>query len=327
MVDKEYINCNLCDKDETGLCFEVKEKITGKEKFNVVRCKNCGLIYVNPRPKKDAILRYYPEDTYWAYQHNENKSLKAKVKEIIMEEEGNYPQRKRRTFLLRWLRRTCCLVLKNNVMIIIPYKEKGKILDVGCGSGQLIEWLKRHGWEVYGVDISSKAAKEANKRGLNVFHGELIDVKFPKNFFDTVIASQVLEHVMNPMKLLREINRILKQDALLIVGVPNIEAYESKVFGEHWGPLDIPRHLYHLSYKTLKTMLQNAGFVVEKMAGKTFFILYSNRASLDSLKQGRNKWKLLVCFLKVYFWKYIRYIFSNRKDLFGEFIAVYARKR
>lgn len=161
MLDKEYVNCDLCSKDETDLCFEVEEKITGKKgKFDVVRCKNCGLIYVNPRPEKDAILRYYLEETYNAYQYNENKSLRAKLKEIVMEEEENYPQRKGRTFLLRLLRGACCLVLKNNLVMIVPYKEKGEILDVGCGSGQLIEWLKRHGWEVCVVEISSNALRE-----------------------------------------------------------------------------------------------------------------------------------------------------------------------
>lgn len=173
-----------------------------------------------------------------------------------MEEEGNYPQRKKKNFLLRWLRRVCCLVLKNNVIMIVPYKEEGKILDVGCGSGQLIEWLKRHGWEVYGVEISPKAISEANKRGLNVLCGELIDARFPKHFFDTVVLNGVLEHVHDPTELLREINRILKQDALLITVAPNIESYESEVFGKYWSPLDSPRHLYHFSYETLKTMLQ-----------------------------------------------------------------------
>lgn len=63
MKDRQYVKCNLCDKDETTLYFEVEEKITTKrEKFNIVKCKNCGLIYTNPRPPKDVILRYYPAE-------------------------------------------------------------------------------------------------------------------------------------------------------------------------------------------------------------------------------------------------------------------------
>lgn len=328
MLKQEYTNCNLCGKDDTTLCFEVEEKITGaKQNFRVVKCKNCGLIYTNPHPPKDIILQYYPCEIYYSYsRYNGSKSLKGKLKEIVMEEAGSYPQVKGKGFFQRCLRQVC-LSLKGNVSVIVPYIKKGKILDVGCGSGQLLAWLKKHGWEVYGAEISPKAVKEANNRGLNVFNGELIDAKFPENFFDTVVVNQVLEHTYDPMGLLKEINRILKQKGLLIVGVPNIESYESKVFGEYWSPLDVPRHLYHFSMSSLESMLQKKGFAIERIIGKTFFIPHSNRQSLNYLKEKEYKSKLLLCFFKVYLWKHIRYIFSKPKYLFGEFITINAVKK
>lgn len=141
------------------------------------------------------------------------------------------------------------------------------------------------------------------------------------------MINQVLEHLHDPKGVLWEVYRVLRPGGLLIVGVPNIESYESKVFENYWIPLQIPRHLYQFSYRTLETMLQKTGFMIEKIVGKTFFIPYTTTQSLKLLNEKENGWKVSMYFLKIYFSKYIRYIFSNRKDLFGEFITFYARKR
>jgi len=329
MLKQEYTNCNLCGKDDNTLCFEVEEKISGaREKFRVVKCRNCGSVYVNPRPSKTIMSRYYPKEDYYAYQPYETKqkSFKQRIKEIVMEHIGNYPNKNEEKFWVRWMGKFIAQTWKNSVSVAVPYKKGGRVLDLGCGAGRLLDWLKRHGWQTYGVEISKQAAEYGKKRGLNIFNGELVETKFPQEFFDAVVINQVLEHLYDPKGILWEVYRVLRPGGLLIVGVPNIESYESKVFGEYWSPLDIPRHLYHFSYETLKTMLQKTGFIVEKMVGKTFLIPHSNRESLNSLKK-ESKLKLLLCFFKVYLWKYIRYIFSDRKDLFGEFTTFYATKR
>lgn len=329
MLKQEYTNCNLCDKDDTTLCFEVEEKITGeKQKFRVVKCENCGLIYTNPRPPKDIILQYYPQETYYSYsQYNRNKSLKIKLKEIVMEEAGHYHQAKGKGFFQKCISQVLCFVLKGNVSVIVPFIKKGKILDVGCGSGQFLNLLKKYDWEVYGVEISPKAVEEVNNLGLNIFIGELVDAKYPQRYFDTVVVNQVLEHTYDPKELLKESNRILKQNGLLILGVPNIDSYESKIFEEYWSPLDVPRHLHHFSMDSLESMLEKTGFAVERIIGKTFFIPHSNTQSLKNLKEKKYRSKLFLCFFKVYLLKYIRYIFSDQKYSFGQFITIYAVKK
>jgi hypothetical protein len=83
---QEYVNCNLCGQDNNTLCFEVEEKIAGtREKFNLVKCRNCGLAYVNPRPLATIISRYYPPDDYYAYKPCKGKqSFKQRIKNLIM---------------------------------------------------------------------------------------------------------------------------------------------------------------------------------------------------------------------------------------------------
>lgn len=319
----EYTNCNLCGGDDTILLFEIQEKITGnKERYNVVKCKNCGLVYTNPRPSKKSIYKYYQEESYYAY-HPVKPHLKDKIKNMVMEAGGNYPTVK--NGLQRMLMKLFYFILKTHVSIIVPYIENGRVLDIGCGCGNLLLWLKQHGWETYGIDISPKAVEVANKRGLKVSHGELTDIKYEADFFDVIVVNQVLEHVHDPMGLLREIRRILKPKGLLIIGTPNIDSYESRIFGKFWSPYDIPRHLYHFSLLQLEKMLEKTSFKIEKVVSKIFLIPHFNRESLNALKEG-NKRQFIPCLLKLYFWKFIKYIFVTQKLTFGQIITIYARK-
>jgi SAM-dependent methyltransferase len=132
--------------------------------------------------------------------------------------------------------------------------------------------LKNHGWgEVHGIEISRGAAALANEHGLDVFCGELVDAHYPDSYFDYISLVHVLEHMHDPMMTLKEICRILKRDGLLVVGVPNFESYENKVFGKYQSLMDVPRHLYHFSKKTITAMLEKNGQVIQKTVGKNFF--------------------------------------------------------
>lgn len=329
LIDREYVDCDFCGKNDTDLVFEVYSEITMvREKFSIVRCRNCGLVYINPRPLKQIISKYYPEDNYYSYKcfKDLKKSFLKRIKEIAIEYIGNYPKISREKGLIKLLGKLIAFIVKKGISVIIPYKENAIVLDIGCGSGELLFFLKKHGFHVYGVGTSGKAANYGNKYGLNILNCDFTDTNFPSDFFDIIVINQVLEHLYSPYKTLKEINRIIKKGGLLILGVPNIDSYGMKVCKSYSGILDIPRHLYHFSISTLKKMLLKSGFKIEKIVSKTFFIPYYNKYSLSLLKKECAFFRLFKAYLQIYLLKPIFFTFSRSKESFGEFITIYAYK-
>ena len=141
----------------------------------------------------------------------------------------------------------------------------GKILDVGCGAGYLLSLFKEMGWETYGVEVSPLAGKIAKEKGINIYEGELYETGLIDKYFDVIVLNHSLEHMYNPTKLLLEVNKILKDDGILIIGVPNIKSMEARIFKKNWGSIRAPQHLYHFSESTLNLLLDKCGFNLKKI--------------------------------------------------------------
>ncbi|GFP43539.1 hypothetical protein HKBW3C_02669 [Candidatus Hakubella thermalkaliphila] len=147
------------------------------------------------------------------------------------------------------------------IMSFEKKKKKGRILDVGCGDGKFLLHFKERGWEAFGVDVSETSYRLARQRlGRNVFNCELKDCHFPDSYFDVVTLNHVLEHMLDPNEQLREVHRILKDDGILLLSLPNINSLQFKISRERWFGLDLPRHLYHYSPQPIGNMLRKNGF-------------------------------------------------------------------
>lgn len=324
----EHTTCDFCGMEKPDLFLEALSDVT-QEKFNLVRCTNCGLIYLNPRPVKEIIGRYYPVESYYSYQDFTNKKLNYRewLKRACLE--GYYGSR-------NIFKKLLSLLLVRNFLIVVPKGIKGRLLDIGCGSGEFLNQMKNFGWEVYGVEINKESADRGNKRGLDIFCGELGDTDFPQNYFNVVVLSQTLEHVYSPGAYLEKIYQLLKEGGLLIIGVPNIECMESEIFKENWHDLDVPRHLYFFSVPTLGHYLEKYGFKVEKVLSKKFSLpLQGIRTDLKRFirnncndKNFLNK--ILISFLMIFrllLLKVGKFLLSNDKAKeLGIYVAFYARK-
>ena len=244
----EYVCCKLCGADNTKLLFIAKERDWGTEEFfNIVRCNKCNLVYINPRPSKEELSKYYPEQ-YYAFED---------------EDPGAYVRRKK---------------AGEDILRFVGYPTQTKtggvrILDVGSGKGLFLSVMKELGFENFGVELSPIAVDFASKNyGVNVFNGELEQANFSDEYFDLVTMWQVLEHLLNPFESLQEIFRILKKNGLLIIAVPNFSSFQAQIFRDKWYPLDVPRHLYQFEPGTLKKMLSIAGFKIIKIEHFNHFI-------------------------------------------------------
>jgi SAM-dependent methyltransferase len=244
----ESVTCNLCGSDNTSSLFKKKDKLgTIQIEFNVVECQRCGLLYVNPRPDQGEIGKFYPEVYSW------KETLKAD------------------SLLTKWIRQLENFyryhLLRDEVSKVIRFigKQSGKVLDIGCGTGDRLHTFRSRGFDVQGVEPSPSAmyAKEFLK--LNVFKGDLFSAHFQDNFFDIITLYHTLEHTHDPMKVCQEIFRILKEGGFLIIQVPNKDCFQFKLFRERWAAFDVPRDLYYFGIQTLLSYLNKVGFKIIKI--------------------------------------------------------------
>jgi 2-polyprenyl-3-methyl-5-hydroxy-6-metoxy-1,4-benzoquinol methylase len=179
-------------------------------------------------------------------------------------------------------------IFRDRARPISAFKKDGRILDVGCGDGYFLKYMKDNGWETYGVEpgeVASKYAKDVLK--VNVFNGELKEASYPNKYFDVITLFEVLEHLHDPSANLSEIGRVLKEDGLLITTVPNFAGFSYKIFKERRVAIDAPRHLYHFSQKTLGKILEKMEFKVLKIKHVSNTMDYS-----DSLRYLLMDYKL-----------------------------------
>jgi len=141
-----------------------------------------------------------------------------------------------------------------------------RVLDVGCGSGVLLARMQALGWQVQGVETDPGAVAAARVRGVPVQAGTLEQQAFPDGHFDAVHSAHVLEHVPDPLALLRECHRVLKPGGTLVILTPNVASWGHRRFGAAWLNLDPPRHLVLFSMATLRAAAERSGLSVARLA-------------------------------------------------------------
>ena len=185
-----------------------------------------------------------------------------------------------------WQRCSLRYGLWKRCRLVLRHKRNGRLLDIGCGTGHFLAEMGRYpGWELAGVEPNAKAAEFARQAlGLNVHLGDLFSAQFPDHHFDVVTMWDVLEHLYEPVSVLREIHRVLKPDGVLILRTPSLDSWDARVFGCYWAGLDSPRHLAVYSRRTVEKLLTHADFILRDLttgSGSYFVCLLSLRFLLE----------------------------------------------
>jgi len=161
--------------------------------------------------------------------------------------------------------------------------RKGAILDVGCALGDSLKETERLGWpKPQGLEPSRFAYQFARKRGLNLKNGTLEDIFFPPKSFDVVLYQDVMEHIANPLKQLRQAYKIIKPSGLLFIVTPDIGGFWSKILGPLWFHLKPGEHINYFSQKSLRLLLEKAKF--EKIEIRRTYHVLSVKYSLNKLR-------------------------------------------
>jgi 2-polyprenyl-3-methyl-5-hydroxy-6-metoxy-1,4-benzoquinol methylase len=244
----ERVRCNLCGADDTAPVTEI-------DGFHIVRCRQCGLIYVNPRYREELLQRIYTE-TYYDHDGIQN-GLEFFGYDNYLEDEENI----RITFAKR-------------LKTIERYATKGKLLDIGCATGFFLDLAKSRGWEVVGSEVSEFSVRYAREKlGLDVRLGTLRDLQFDAQSFDVITMWDVIEHVPDPIGELQEVRRILRDGGLLSIITPDVGSLVARFLGSRWEEFRrVREHVYFFSRRTMTEALRKVRFEVLRIehADKVF---------------------------------------------------------
>lgn len=266
-------HCPLCRHPYTTVLYRHLDRVYHVSLFHVTaplaiaRCNACGIVFTTPQLTHSDLKEYYSEE-YGSFQVCERAGfftrLKTAIKKMILEQYMGYGTP-------RWWR--WFLYPLRIPLIHFPSKTvQGKVLDIGCGSGNFLADLKELEWDVYGIDPSAIAVRVAQERGLTkVRRGYVESADFPKSFFDVVTLFHVFEHVVNPDAVLAGIKKILKPGGKLVIGVPNFKSFGSAVHGKYWAGLSFPLHYFHYNKETLVALLRRHGFSVAQIGYANMF--------------------------------------------------------
>lgn len=167
-------------------------------------------------------------------------------------------------------------IFRRRVGLILQYLKKGKVLEIGSSTGVLLELLKNKGFDVLGIEPSINTADYANSKGIKTLKTTFEEAKLPNSSFDLVVVNHVLEHLYDPVSVLRKINSILKGEGCVFIDVPNFGGIKARVRGVNWEYLLPEEHKWHFTSSALKELLRRSGFEVVYMETRSGVWDYQN---------------------------------------------------
>ena len=232
----QQVNCDLCGRTNSIPLFT-------KGSFTIVRCINCGLIYINPR-LDDASIKELYNNEYYA-----GKGFDSAVH--YTQQHQQMPGEVKRS-------------LQRRLICIEKYKSKGRLLDIGCGLGDFLSIAKQKGWDCSGLELSEYAAQICRESlGINITTDPLENANLPEGYFDVITLFETIEHLTSPISTLRKANKLLKDNGLLVIQTSNSESLPARS-GSKWGYFLPSGHLYYFSKKTMLKLLNRSGFTLMK---------------------------------------------------------------
>ena len=234
-------NCPVCNAENFSEYLDLKDFFLTGESFHLQKCDSCGFVFTNPRPEDKSLSKYYDSPDYLShYSHGLNPV------QLVYQE----------------LRR---INIKNKYALVEKLVSTGSLLDIGCGTGEVLNYFQQKKWNVKGIEPSKSAREFAiNKYGLNI-EDEPALKNFQQNSLDVISMWHVLEHVSNLKERINVVYNLLKPSGYLIIALPNLKSWDAKYYKNYWAAFDVPRHLSHFSQSTIKKLVTVQGFKFAKM--------------------------------------------------------------
>jgi 2-polyprenyl-3-methyl-5-hydroxy-6-metoxy-1,4-benzoquinol methylase len=260
-----YSSCPNCDSKNISPVITCKDYTVSGEKFDIWECKNCTQRFTQNIPDKEGIGKYYQSENYISHSDTSKGFIN------IM-----YHKVRKRT-----------LVQKRKLVETVTAKKTGNILDVGCGTGAFLHTMKEAGWNATGLEPDKTAREKAFELyGLHLDDSEKFYQLAPQSY-DAITMWHVLEHVHDLHAYIDQLKNLLKSGGKLLIAVPNYASHDADVYKEFWAAYDVPRHLYHFSPASMKTLLKKHGMKVDQMKPMWYDSVYVSMLS-EQYKTGHS---------------------------------------
>jgi len=235
-----YNGCPFCQSGNIQKKFTVKDYTVSGETFAVYQCNHCGGAFTQDVPAQEAIGAYYASESYISHSDTQQGLINR----------------------LYHLVRNSTLLQKRNLVKAITGKDKGTIVDIGCGTGAFLNTMQQAGWKITGLEPDETARKNAQQLyKINPLSSPEI-FNLPQNNYDAITMWHVLEHVHQLHEYVEQIKNLLKKDGRLVVAVPNYTSADAAQYQQYWAAYDVPRHLYHFSPGSMKGLMKQHGMEV-----------------------------------------------------------------
>lgn len=243
----QYSACPICKSDQQELLFDRLDHThyVTRDRFRVVRCRACAMVFVNPRPDPVEIKAFYTRDFY---------DVAITAEKLLAE--------KRET-----------LQAKAKMLSTL---SPGRLLDIGCQKGEFLFWMKQHAWDVHGIEFSETPPNVFN---MPIHYGRVETAAFESGSFDAITLWAVLEHVHDPIETLAQVKRLLAPKGRAFVLVPNFRSPPARLMRHD----DVPRHLLMFTPSTLRQAARLAGLRVRRFVFNDDVFSGSNRGLLNFL--------------------------------------------
>jgi len=226
------VRCGVCGEEDADFSAVTRYPGDGAQYY---ACPVCRAVFLFPLPAKESNLEFEGRETARRLSWADRERLEYfKIR-------------------LDWVNQG-----------LPPGRSARRLLEVGCGSGVLLELARACGWNVAGVELSADLAEQARRLnpGVEIFECDVLEQPLPEGAYDAVLALDVLEHVLSPRDMLLRLHRALRPGGVILLQTPNAGSLRYRLHGERWNML-IPEYHFHLfASRSLRRLLQECGFDV-----------------------------------------------------------------